>query len=276
MHSLKSHLRSDLLAQLVISRPPKEKIILSFNNKFEWELPSADFTVWLSLPEWQHPYRNYRKIAKLAVFWADISNFVDEAIRVLDQYGYTAQSLIDPQLLLGAIIEEHSNVQRFWSKAHGWAPDEAAELLAKSRLDRLVSLAHCLKLWMEANPEDNEGRLILAWANLGALVEGSLKFFLCVFLKDYRKNPVVKNERIGKLDPDALQLADLKKFYDDNVWQKHPVWSPWLEKIIQRRNSIHAFQQKEIDNFLEFHRKLEEYLRLISYLFGRLPYPELG
>lgn len=78
------------------------------------------------------------------------------------------------------IIVSNERIRRFWTEeSRGWSPTEAATLLENSRMDRLVSLSHSLQLWTQpCADEDNEGRLILAWANLGILVEGTMIWFL--------------------------------------------------------------------------------------------------
>lgn len=53
-------------------------------------------------------------------------------------------------------------------------PLEAAELLSRSRLDWQVHLATCLRDWLPGERKLTEGHLILAWANLGALIEVGL------------------------------------------------------------------------------------------------------
>jgi hypothetical protein len=73
----------------------------------------------------------------------------------------------------------------FWKSAHGWAPIEAAGLLNISMLEWQSSLSSSLHRWLSAT---SNGDLILAWANLGALVEGQLKLFLSIyppFRKDF-------------------------------------------------------------------------------------------
>lgn len=76
-----------------------------------------------------------------------------------------------------------SGLSEFWKNAHGWAPTNAATLLDKSRLDWLPSLASVLRHWAK-DGELSAGELILGWANLGSLLEGSLKLFLAVYLTD--------------------------------------------------------------------------------------------
>src|SRR5450755_4362847 len=79
---------------------------------------------------------------------------------------------------------------KFWAKPHGWAPKEAAELLSKSRLDWLASFSRTLRARVEevqAKPTE-PAVIILAWAHFGTLVEGNLKLFLSVYLRDYLRD----------------------------------------------------------------------------------------
>src|SRR5688572_9451640 len=89
--------------------------------------------------------------------------------------------------VISEIVRVHEEINSNWKNLHGWAPPSAATLLDESRLDWLASLAHTLRLWANATPseEEHDGHLILAWANLGSLVEGLLKFFLSVHATDY-------------------------------------------------------------------------------------------
>lgn len=68
----------------------------------------------------------------------------------------------------------NQGIAEFWSKSDGWAPVAAAGLLGKSRLDWQASLSGSLRLWMREPPNAlTPAELILAWANLGSLVEGT-------------------------------------------------------------------------------------------------------
>lgn len=109
--------------------------------------------------------------------------------------------------VLDRIVSKNEGIAAFWRDALGWAPLEAAELLSRSRLDWQVALSHTLALWFPrsgADPSDAAapGRLILAWVNLGALVEGSLKWFLSVYYDAYRKDIAALRAKAGALmDP---------------------------------------------------------------------------
>ena len=111
------------------------------------------------------------------------------------------------------IVLLNKKITEFWKSSSGWSPIDAAELLSKSRLDRQVSLSKSLILWEEPKDEGmSDGMLILAWANLGALVEGSLKWFLSVYFEDY-KNDVNKLKK----DPDGVTLNPLRLYFKKSV-----------------------------------------------------------
>src|ERR1700678_2981907 len=82
-----------------------------------------------------------------------------------------------------AIERETREIMEFWQhNSLGWAPADVSEIFANSVLERQSALAGTLSIWLKGN---SEGELILAWVNLGALVEGLMKLFLCVYLHDY-------------------------------------------------------------------------------------------
>jgi hypothetical protein len=169
----------------------------------------------------------------------------------------------------------------FLSRVFGWAPIEAAQLLSKARLDWQVSLSRTLLLWVQlrVDPEhlEADGRLILAWANLGALVEGTLKWFAAVFYDDYLKSThAIRDKRGNIASPDGVQFDRLRQFF-----LKAEVWLPgeesydaWILQVQTRRNAIHAFQHRELGSFEEFDHSVRRYHDLLADLDARVPYPE--
>jgi len=175
------------------------------------------------------------------------------------------------------IVELNEHIKTFWSNATGWAPVEAADLLSKSRLDWLLSLSNSLYKW-ESKPKKDaeEGDLILAWANLGALVEGTMKFFLSVFYNDYKNdvNRIVRRQK--DIDPDGAMFDGLRQFFSKSVWlnDEHDKKNDWLKIIQSRRNAIHAYQDKKIDDFFFFREQVKNYLSFLMDLLTRVPYPD--
>jgi hypothetical protein len=174
-----------------------------------------------------------------------------------------------------AIFQETTKIMEFWKhNSAGWAPAEAAELLTRSMLEWQSSLAESLKIWLGCK---SEGELILAWVNLGSLVEGFLKLFLCVYYKDYAKDDAAAREKKSNhlIDPDGQELESLRVFFTKKVWHSDDEfdWDPWIRKIQQRRNTVHAYKKREIGSFEEWYGDLRIHLVFIMFLDGHLPYP---
>lgn len=175
------------------------------------------------------------------------------------------------QQLITRIISGNTKLAAFWGNSHGWAPEESAQLMSKSRLDWQVELSKTLRLWDFKTAEN--GQLILAWANLGALIEGTLKLYLSVYYVDYLADAEsVKNK--GKIiDPDSLGLEKLKQFMRKRELLASD-WFSYIDLVQQRRNAIHAFKHRPIGNEPEFKECVAKYLQLLVTINGRLRYPD--
>ncbi|MCA9252240.1 MAG: hypothetical protein KDA54_14035 [Phycisphaerales bacterium] len=183
---------------------------------------------------------------------------------------------MDTRQCIEDIKAVHEHWESFWGDG-GWASGDAAELLTASRLDWLHSLAGCLSLWTEHGGEDSSpGKLILAWANLGALLEGSLMFFLSVFKHNVDEtNETVEGQRAAaRLE--RWTLEQLRTFYEEHVWiePERAELTDWILQVQRRRNAIHAYRDRELGTVREFRDDLIKYLKLIVNLEGRIPYPE--
>lgn len=177
------------------------------------------------------------------------------------------------------IVDIHRRILSFWKSAYGWAPDSAADLLNRSRLDWQVSLSICLKsaCRQPRDPEMTHGSLILGWANLGALVEGAMKFFLCVFYTDYARAFAMVKATQKTNEPDALALEGLKQFFLQQIWttpEDRRQWLPFVEQVQKRRNAIHAFKSRDIGTHREFRDAVRMYYEFLSDIHGTIPYPE--
>ena len=118
--------------------------------------------------------------------------------------------------------------------------------------------------------------MILAWVNLSALVEGMLKLILCVYYQDYAKDEAALRKK-GKLqEPDGQMLNELRTFMAKNVWteKEKATWDPWLYKIQERRNSIHAYKKRELGSFVEWRAELRNHLTFVRRINSSLPYPD--
>lgn len=190
--------------------------------------------------------------------------------------------------VISRIITLTQGLTAFWGSADGWAPREASELLSKSRLDWQSSLARQLRLFLDPDLAEESGALILAWAALGSLVEGVMKLFLAVRLDDYHAEEFLDDIKAIKkkgvlIEPDSLVLEELRVFFSGRIWpdwvrqrwraEGEPDWIEWIRKIQQRRNAIHAFKDKDIGTFEEFHQELKNYLAFMRKLTNTFSYP---
>ncbi|MEF1174580.1 hypothetical protein [Vibrio sinaloensis] len=171
------------------------------------------------------------------------------------------------------IISGNEQLASFWGNSHGWAPDSAADLMSKSRLDWQVSLSKTLLMWA-FNEESYDGELILAWSNLGALVEGSLKLFLTVYYEDYSGDVDKLVNRKGKqVDPDVLAIEKLKQFFKKKELLNEQ-WLAYIDLVQQRRNAIHAYKDRPLGEHHEFEEAVGQYLLLLRTINRMLPYPD--
>ncbi len=175
--------------------------------------------------------------------------------------------------VVNRIVTLNDGLRQFWMQADGWAPIKAAQLLSKSRLDWQVSLSICLNQWLaKPLPDDESGRLILAWTNLGSLVEGTMKLFLSVWYEDYKHDVEAIKKKGRLIDPDGLKLESMRQFFRKRIWGKE--WDAWIQHIQQRRNAIHAYEDRDIGTFNEFFYDVRKYLEYLRYVNSRLPYPD--
>ena len=181
-----------------------------------------------------------------------------------DTLGYDAAALCSRITVLTRCIMD------FWDGG-GWAYGTGAKLLDRSMLHWQTSLAVSLSRWVNAT---SEGDLILAWTNLGALVEGQLKLFLCVYYHDYESDVDGMRKRGEKINPDESQLEELRKFFVKRIWYSGINWSPYVKLVQQRRNAVHAFQQRDIGTFQEWTNALRLHLSFVRDIGGSLPYPD--
>lgn len=164
-----------------------------------------------------------------------------------------------------------SETMTFWGAASGWAPAEAAGLLSRSELGWQASLSASLGRWLDA---ETDGDLILAWTNLGALVEGQLRLFLSVYYLDYLADTQPIVVRGALKDPDEAGLELLRQFFVRRIWDVGTDWNPYVQLVQQRRNAIHAFRSRELGTFDEWRSCLRTHLAFVRETSGGLPYPD--
>lgn len=184
-----------------------------------------------------------------------------------------------------AIQEFVAHQATFWNKARGWAPKESATLLSSMRLECYASLALNLDetlLRPVGSKRRKLGRLILGWANLGSLLECTLQLFVGAWLRDYKKDErrVTDRRNPEKLEklvlPHELSLESLRVLFDKSIWEddERDRWGPWILRVQQRRNAIHALKPREMGDWSDLEEATRTYRDFLEDLDARLPEPD--
>ena len=170
-------------------------------------------------------------------------------------------------------ITESKRIFLGCSNLRGWASNDTVDILDNSRLDWLIDLSGVLSFWKEkAKNKMNNGELLLAYATLGALVEGWLKLFYCLYIKDYSNDNRLQNEKSGtKIAPNDLSFEMLKQFSRTVLWDIGDTKDLWVEKIQKRRNAIHAFNNRNIGTADEYISDVEEYCKFTQDVWVQFP-----
>ncbi len=175
-------------------------------------------------------------------------------------------------MICDELSRKSHEVFNFWKNPKGWAPDSVTELLVAARLDWLSGLTDALEIWVNRVPCMTDGELLLARANLGALVEGWLMLFYCVYYEDYRTAPLTKKN--GEMvPPNSLKMEQVKQFSRGILWNPGSEWDKWVERVQRTRNAIHAFNDRDIGTPQEFMDDVCRFSDFIDVINSRLPYP---
>ena len=165
-----------------------------------------------------------------------------------------------------------NNTALIWKDVHGIAPDNAAKKLDIAMLDWQSELTKTLKIWIDKGLDMTVGELILARANLGAVVESWLRFFYCVFYDDYINQPM-KNKKGQILEPEKdMRFEDLKKFSTGILWDDvNSKDYIWVDSIQKKRNAIHSFTYKDIGTPLDFLLDVDYLCEFVDMILNHLP-----
>lgn len=165
-----------------------------------------------------------------------------------------------------------NNTALIWKDVHGIAPDNAAKKLDIAMLDWQSELTKTLKIWIDKGLDMTVGELILARANLGAVVESWLRFFYCVFYDDYINQPM-KNKKGQILEPEKdMRFEDLKKFSTGILWDDEKSKDYlWVDSIQKKRNAIHSFTYKDIGSPLDFLLDVDYLCEFVDMILNHVP-----
>lgn len=176
---------------------------------------------------------------------------------------------------LGFIIRDTNNIILLWKEAaqENIPPSSAAQKIDDAMLEWMGELTKTLRLWTDKGSKMTSGELILARANLGAIVESWLKFFYCAYNEDYQKNPKTKTvkSKVVTIEPNDLRFDQLKQYSRGILYQLNDAWETWIDSVQIKRNAIHSFNYREIGTSEDYYNDVEKLYDFIQLIDDRLP-----
>lgn len=172
---------------------------------------------------------------------------------------------------LDYIIQITNNTTLLWKEAahQSIPPQLAAKKIDDAMLDWMRELTKTLRLWTDKGGLMTSGELILARANLGAIVESWHKFFYCVYVDDYQKNPIPGSK--GAIAPNDLSFEDLKRYSRGILYTPNDDFDNWVSRVQSKRNAIHSFNYREIGSADDFYDDIEKLYDFIELITDRVP-----
>ena len=163
------------------------------------------------------------------------------------------------------------NTELLWKNVYGIASKETALKLDVAMLDWQSELTNTLEIWIEKGLSMTEGELILARANIGAVVESWLKFFYCVYYDDYCRNPIT-DKKGNMVEPEKISFENLKNFSTGKLWDdtKSEEYI-WVGSIQDKRNAIHSFKYRDIGTPWDFLLDIDYLYEFVNNIISNLP-----
>ena len=168
------------------------------------------------------------------------------------------------------LVIKTNNTMLLWKDVYGIASDASATKLYKSMLEWQKELTNTLEIWISKGIDMSVGELILARANLGAVVEAWLKFFYCVYYDDYCKNPITYKNKM--VEPENAKFEDLNDFSIGKLWSDvNSDEFRWVDSVRYKRNAIHSFKGRDIGTPQDFLDDLERLYEFVDNIISHLP-----
>ncbi|MEA4948243.1 MAG: hypothetical protein VB068_01125 [Petrimonas sp.] len=162
------------------------------------------------------------------------------------------------------------NQALLWKEARGIAPDVTADKLDDAMLEWQSELTKTLKIWIDKGLSMTNGELILARANLGAVVESWLKLFCSVYYDDYCKIPITKSGKM--VEPEKASFDMLKNFSSGKLWNNtNSSEYAWVESVQHKRNAIHSFIYRNIGTPQEFLEDVDHLYDFVDNVISHFP-----
>lgn len=176
------------------------------------------------------------------------------------------------------MLKATKGLKEFWGDGYckDWISDKAYEHLSAARLDRWLSMTYLMKEWFKEsiNEELTPSFQIIGWANLGVLLECSIKLFLVVYIEAYEEDNDAPRTKSNIINPEKLTLEQLRIFFSKKqIVMKPDEWSKWILFVQNQRNAIHCFMDRNLADFKELEKNVKLYTIFLIHLYNSMPHP---
>lgn len=179
---------------------------------------------------------------------------------------------VDVNIVYQVLCEETRNECLVWTEYSYMTSPSTSKKFEQAVLKWLFELTESLKIWIDKGEKLTDGELILAWTNLGSIIECWLKFFFCVYYEEYVKAPMYATNSGKKIEPENAKFDFLIKSNIGILWESvedHEY--QWIRKIQQYRNAIHAFKKRKLGTPKEFLQSIKKLETFVYHILGFFP-----
>lgn len=154
----------------------------------------------------------------------------------------------------------------------------------KKNILLIKSLSQFFDYFISSNDNMNDGKILLGWITLGALIEANLSIFLFFYLQDFNNS---NENKSFKNTPESMSLGKMIEFFkENNVFVNIQIDESlgikeienknifdFISFVSSKRNCIHFMNKQSLPNDLnEFINYLRKYLDFIIEIEGRISY----
>lgn len=179
---------------------------------------------------------------------------------------------VDINIVYQVLCEETKNECLVWTEYSYMTSPSTSKKFEQVMLKWLFELTESLKIWIDKGEKLTDGELILAWTNLGSIIECWLKFFFCAYYDEYVKAPIYTTNGGKRIEPENAKFDFLIRSNIGILWESvEDQEYQWIRKIQQYRNAIHAFKKRKLGTPKEFLQSIIKLETFVGHILGFFP-----
>ncbi|TPG68243.1 hypothetical protein EEL32_08390 [Brevibacillus laterosporus] len=172
------------------------------------------------------------------------------------------------------VIERHTSIHASWSIPPRSEKLSVAHLVTVDTLLCQISLSKSLRRWIDMQSTE-PGDLLLAWTNIGLLVEGTMKWFLSIFHEEFQQEWDHQVEKFEDHYSQESFLYIMRQFFHQRIWFGNGDFDRWVMHVNECRFNGLGEQQQLQSRMERFEEAIRVYLHFLRF-HHELAEQELG